>query len=144
MEGAAGRVFHLSNPRASLLDKLVERMRLIGYPIETAPYPAWVQRIVDFGAKSPSSPIAPFLSLFVEKWSEAQISVMEMFCEGRFPSIDNSATQEALRGMGVDIPPVGEVLLGKYISYLLRTGFLPPPGGPVSRPVSMRPSRMPT
>jgi amino acid adenylation domain-containing protein/thioester reductase-like protein len=123
-----GKVYHLNNPVYALLPSMLQRMREVGYQIETIPYHAWVQRLVDYTAQNPSSSIAPFVPLFVERWSDAQISVLEMYCEERIPVFECDNTLAAVAGTGLVCPPVDDQLLRKYLDYFLRIGFIPPPG----------------
>jgi amino acid adenylation domain-containing protein/thioester reductase-like protein len=126
-EPAVGTVYHLNNPRYNKLPNIVKKMQDLGYPIQKLPYHTWVQKLVDYTARNPTASIAPFVPLFVERWSEAQISVLEMYVEERIPLFDTRNARMALQGTGIVCPPVDDALLNKYLKYFQQIGFLPPP-----------------
>jgi thioester reductase-like protein len=126
-EPAVGSVFHLNNPRYSRLSTMIEKLKARGYSLQRLPYHTWVQKLVDFAARNPNAVIAPFVPLFVERWSEAQISVFEMYTEDKIPVFDTRNARAALAGTGIVCPPVDDAMLGKYLDYFVSTGFLPPP-----------------
>jgi hypothetical protein len=102
-------------------------MQAFGYTIRKVPYVNWVQEMISYSGKNPTSPITPFVPLFVERWSEENLTALEIYFEGRIPSFRCDNTLEALRGTGIECPPVDEHMLSTYLRYFLRTGFLPPP-----------------
>jgi thioester reductase-like protein len=126
-EPAVGTVFHLNNPRYNKLSNMIKKVQELGYPIQKLPFHTWVQKLVDYTARNPMATIAPFVPLFVERWSEAQLSVIEMYAEERVPVFDTRNARVALQGTGILCPPVDDALLEKYLDYFLKIGFLPPP-----------------
>jgi amino acid adenylation domain-containing protein/thioester reductase-like protein len=126
-EPAVGTAFHLNNPRYNKLSKIIAKMQALGYSIQKLPYHSWVQKLLDYTARNPTSSIAPFVPLFVERWSEAQISLFEMYSEERVPVFDARNTRVALQGTGIVCPPVDDALLDRYLKFFMQIGFLPPP-----------------
>jgi thioester reductase-like protein len=126
-EPAVGSVFHLNNPRYNKLSHMIDKMQALGYSIQRLPYHTWVQKLVDYTARNPTAAIAPFVPLFVERWSEAQLSIVEMYTEERMPVFDTRNTRVALQGTGIVCPPVDDALLSRYLDYFQKIGFLPPP-----------------
>lgn len=120
----SGEAFHLNNPRYRLLPWLIERMRAIGYSVDIVPHPEWVRRLLDHTTKNPSSVIAPFAPLFVEKWGKEQVTMLEMYAEERIPRFECEETMRALAGTGLVCPPVDEPLLNKYLDYFIKIGFI--------------------
>ena len=123
----SGRVFHLNNLRYRLLPTILDAIRAMGYPVRRLSYEDWVQELVHFSAKNPATPLTPFVPLFVERWSEENLTHIEMYYEGKIPRFECHNTLEALKGTEIVCPPVDDALLGVYMSYFLRTGFFPPP-----------------
>jgi amino acid adenylation domain-containing protein/thioester reductase-like protein len=126
-EPAVGSVFHLNNPRYNKLSHMIDKMQALGYSIQRLPYHTWVQKLVDYTARNPTAAVAPFVPLFVERWSEAQLSIVEMYTEERMPVFDTRNTRVALQGTGIVCPPVDDALLSRYLDYFQKIGFLPPP-----------------
>jgi len=125
-EKPSGKVYHLSNPNYKLLTWMIERLRATGHSIEILPHHAWVQRLLDYTARHPSMSLAPFMPLFVERWSADQLTLLEIYSEERIPAFDCSNTLEALRGTSIACPPVDDGLLRKYMDYFARIDFFAP------------------
>jgi hypothetical protein len=70
-----------------------------------------------------------FLPLFVDRDDESGLTVAEMYLEHSFPFYSRSNTEHALRGSGIDFPPVGNQLLDLNIGRLMATGYLRSPHG---------------
>ncbi|WP_371484530.1 amino acid adenylation domain-containing protein [Kitasatospora sp. NBC_00315] len=124
---AAGQVYHLTNPRHAMLSDLAERLRARGHRIEQLPYQAWVNRLVRFAAGHPTHPITAFVPLFVDRCSGADLSISEMYFRPTLPLFTRDRAERALRGSGVEFPPVDARLLDLYLDDLLAVGFLEPP-----------------
>ncbi|WP_441247619.1 amino acid adenylation domain-containing protein [Kitasatospora sp. McL0602] len=124
---AAGEVYHLTNPRYALLGELADRLRARGYPIEQLPYHAWVQRLVRFAARHPTHPMTPFVPLFVDQCAGSDLSISEMYFRPTFPLFSRTRAERALRGSGIEFPPVDARLLDLYLDDLLAGAFLEPP-----------------
>ena len=115
---ARGEVYHLTNPRSTLLDSLAERLRLRGYPIHKIPYAEWIAMLVRYAAGHPTDPMTAFVPLFVDRCARADITVSEMYFQGVFPEFSRSNAERALTGAGIDIPPVDAEMLDRYIDFL--------------------------
>lgn len=121
---AAGDVYHVASPRPVPLGALADRLRARGYPVEEVPYPAWVEGLVRFAAGHPTHPMTPFVPLFVDRCPGTELSISEMYFRPTFPLFDRSKAERALRGSGIELPPVNESLLDLYIGQLLSSGWL--------------------
>ncbi|GHH69945.1 hypothetical protein GCM10018781_29110 [Kitasatospora indigofera] len=124
---AVGEVYHLTNPRHAVLGDLADRLRSRGYPVELLPYPAWVHRLVRFAAGHPTHPMTPFVPLFVDRCSGADLSISEMYFRPTLPLFARGRAERALRDGGIEFPPVDAALLDLYLDDLLDAGFLEPP-----------------
>ena len=109
-----GRVFHLSNPHPLPYAELVAWVRSLGVPVRVLPFDEWrgelLARAMAFGGEGWN----PFLPLIEE------VSVEQVF----MPPFDCRNTLEGLAGSPISCPPVGPELLGTYLSYFSRIGFL--------------------
>ncbi|MET9843892.1 amino acid adenylation domain-containing protein [Streptomyces ossamyceticus] len=115
---ARGEVYHLTNPRPTLLDSLAERMRQRGYPVQKIPYAEWIAALVKYAAGHPTDAITPFVPLFVDLCHHADITVSEMYFQGVFPEFTRNNAERALVDAGIDIPPVDAEMMDRYIHYL--------------------------
>lgn len=126
--GATGRTYHLASPGYALLGSLVGRLRDHGYQISEVPFGAWVSELLRHAAHHPSHPMTPFLPLFVDRDQESGLTTAQMYLEHVFPHYTRSNTERALRGSGIDFPPVDGPLLDRNIGRLISTGYLSAPG----------------
>ncbi|MEV7598234.1 amino acid adenylation domain-containing protein [Kitasatospora sp. NPDC089797] len=124
---ARGRTFHIVNPRACLLDVLVDRLRHHGYPLRTVPYGDWCRAMTRHLADHPDHPFGPFEPLFTNPAATRGITVAELSGAAYFPRLDHSRLEAGLAGSGITCPPVDHVLLDNMIHFFHRTGHFPPP-----------------
>ncbi|WP_051744356.1 amino acid adenylation domain-containing protein [Streptomyces yerevanensis] len=115
---ARGEVYHLTNPRPTLLNSLAECMRRRGYPVQEIPYAEWIAALVKYAAGHPTDPITPFVPLFVDRCARADITVSEMYFQGVFTEFTRDNAERALVDAGIDIPPVDTEMLDRYIDFL--------------------------
>ncbi|GAA1217523.1 hypothetical protein GCM10009665_04230 [Kitasatospora nipponensis] len=124
---ATGEVYHLASPRPVPLSVLAQRLRARGHPVEEQPYPLWVEGLVRFAAGHPTHPMTPFVPLFVDRCPGSELSISEMYFRPTFPLFDHANAQRALRGSGIELPPVDDALLDLYLDHLQSSGWLAPP-----------------
>ncbi|GAA2827979.1 hypothetical protein GCM10010441_60490 [Kitasatospora paracochleata] len=123
---ADGRVYHLTNPHPAMLTALADRLRDRGHPVEQLPYEKWVQRLIGYAAGHPEHPITPFVPLFVDRCSGADMSISEMYFQPTFPDFGRDNAERELIGSGIEFPPVDAHLLDFYLDRLETSGFLEP------------------
>ncbi|MEV4342361.1 amino acid adenylation domain-containing protein [Streptomyces sp. NPDC049590] len=123
-----GRAYHLGNPVEARLSLLVDRLRTAGYPVETRPYHAWVERLVDVVAADRRHPMAPYVPLLAEPAAPDGRSILETYCAGSFPTFSRTNAERALEAGGITCPPVDAHMIDTYLRYFRRSGFLTPPG----------------
>ncbi|MEV5437079.1 amino acid adenylation domain-containing protein [Streptomyces sp. NPDC052682] len=125
---ARGEVYHLTNPRPALLHALAERLRERGHPVREIPYPEWITALVAYAAGHPTDPITPFVPLFVDRCSGADMTVSEMYFQGVFPEFTRDNAQRALRDAGIFVPPVDTDMMDRQIDFLQQGGCDRPAG----------------
>ncbi|MXM67741.1 amino acid adenylation domain-containing protein [Streptomyces sp. HUCO-GS316] len=123
---ARGEVYHLTNPRSTLLSSLAERLRKQGYPVQEIPYTEWIAALVKYAAGHPTDPMTPFVPLFVDRCALADMTVSEMYFQGVFPEFTRDNAERVLRDAGIDIPPVDAEMLDHYIDYLQHADYVRP------------------
>jgi amino acid adenylation domain-containing protein/thioester reductase-like protein len=123
---AHGEVYHLTNPRPTLLSSLAERLRRRGHPVQEIPYAEWIAALVKYAAGHPTDPMTPFVPLFVDQCSRADITVSEMYFQGVFPEFTRGNAERALMDAGIDIPPVDAEMLDRHLDFLQQAEYVRP------------------
>lgn len=116
---AAGRVFHLVNPRPLALDDLVAGFALAGRPTTTLPMTRWYARLLELAADEPDTDWTVATALLSE-WTQHASHRM------RDPRFESGRTREFL-GEDVRCPLVDAEVLARYLDHLGRIGFLVEP-----------------
>lgn len=98
-------------------------MHSLGFAIEVIPYQQWRTKLINdiSSAENPLYTLRPFL---LERWSEEQITIPDLYLQSRRPIINCEATLNALAGSGIVCPPMDTQLFMTYSTYLLQNGFL--------------------
>jgi hypothetical protein len=116
-----GKVFHFFNPNGAHVLQVYEWIKSYGYKADVVDWNAWrdlALKVDDSNALSTVTPI-----IHEEGTNPERINLR----------IDCTNTLEALEGTGLVCPPVTEELTHRVLSFLVDTGFLPPPSGPAAR-----------
>jgi hypothetical protein len=118
-----GKVFHLQNPHLLHWSDLVDFICSMGYPMERVSYEEWQVRL----SKARENPLYPLVPFFSHKWSDDQLTYIELNEQGRRPLISCEETLSALAETSIVCPPLDSKLLGTYFSYFIRSAFLEAP-----------------
>ncbi|WP_026732274.1 thioester reductase domain-containing protein [Fischerella sp. PCC 9605] len=118
-----GKAFHLQHPAPVPLSNLLEWMRSLGFSIQVIPYQEWQTKLINdiSSADNPLYTLRPFL---LERWSEEQITIPDLYLQTRRPKINCEATLNALAGSGIVCPPMDTQLFMTYSAFLIQNGFL--------------------
>ncbi|PSB67484.1 hypothetical protein C7B61_05920 [filamentous cyanobacterium CCP1] len=122
-KSAFGKAFHLQNPHLLHWSKLVDFICSMGYPMERVSYEEWQLRL----SQQRDNPLYPLLPFFRHRWSDQQLTYIELNEQGYRPEIGYEETLVALSGSSIVCPPLDEKLLQIYFSYFIRSGFLEAP-----------------
>lgn len=123
---AAGRTYHLTNPRHGLLADMVDRLRAAGHDVAALDYDAWVRRLRTFCAARPTHPVVPFLPIFTTTAAEQDVTVKELYFEEMFPRFGRENVEAGLAGTDIACPPVDADMLDAYVDWFHRTGWITP------------------
>ncbi|WP_414548496.1 thioester reductase domain-containing protein [Anabaena sp. CCY 0017] len=118
-----GKAFHLQHPQPISLKDLVEWVRSFGYPVEMIPYEQWQSELIN-NVSSVENPLYTLRPFLLERWSDEQVTIPDLYLQARRPTISCQATLKALTGSSIVCPPIDSQLLMTYTSYLVKTGFL--------------------
>jgi thioester reductase-like protein len=120
----AGDVYHLTNPGKVNISVLVDRLRAHGHQVREVSWTDWIDEMVRVAIEQPDHPMTPFAPLFIDRCATGVMSVAEMYLEDTFPAFSRTNVENALRGSGIEIPPVDAAMLDRYIGYLTAIDFL--------------------
>jgi thioester reductase-like protein len=119
-----GRAFHLQHPFGGVaLENFGPILSELGYPVRLVPFQDWLKELAD----SPASPLKPLLPFFTRRWPPKQLTYVELWERAHRPLLTCHETLEALAPAAIRCPPLDRRLIGRYLDYLARTGFIPPP-----------------
>ncbi len=117
-----GQAFHLQHPQPVQLSKIVRLLRLVGYKIDTIPYQQWQADLKN--TVQPDNPLFTLQPFLLEKRSDVQLTIMELYLQQNRPKISCHNTLTGLKGSGISCPPINHKLLINYFRRFLDSGFL--------------------
>jgi amino acid adenylation domain-containing protein/thioester reductase-like protein/non-ribosomal peptide synthase protein (TIGR01720 family) len=115
---AIGQVFHLVNPAPTHGSQLLDWICSFGYPLRRIGYEEWRASLINLTENSSITALFPLLSLFPERMLEEMPSMPVFECQNTLDGLADSA---------IVCAPIDAKLLHTYLSYFVRSGFLPPP-----------------
>src|SRR5690606_1476185 len=105
-------------------------LRAAGYPLRQLSYPQWRDRLVEVAGRAPGHALYPLLPLFIERVPRTDsLTIPDLFTQDREPLFDRQNLVRGLAGADRVCPPIDAGLFNRYLSYFIRSGFLPPPPG---------------
>jgi thioester reductase-like protein len=149
-EQALGKVFHLVNPRQVHLRELAAWIRSSGYPIEHVSYDQWRADLLG-GAGGPNGrglhSLTPLFSATAGGSARGQDrlgqegqetvdrigSLMAAQYAAMSVKFDDQQTRDGLAGTSISCPQVAGDVFSRYLSFFVRTGFVPAPVHPGKR-----------
>lgn len=118
-----GQIFHLINPQSCSLRWIADRMRAVGYRVETVPLERWLARLGNIGLEgevdNAAYPIIPLLNQLAAGNGSGR----------RVVRFDCQRTLDQLAPSSITCPRIDEHLLATYFSYFVSNGFLNRPAG---------------
>jgi thioester reductase-like protein len=122
-ETSVGKAFHLQHPHPASLKSLVDWVRSFGFSLKMIPYEEWQAELIN-NVTSQDNPLYTLRPFLLERWSDEQITIPDLYLQARRPIISCEETLKALKGSSIVCPPIDSQLLMTYTSYLVQTGFL--------------------
>lgn len=116
---AYGRAFHLCNPRPIAWNALMDLVRDLGHPLESLPYPEWVEALRRHSAQNPGVSFYRQLRLLLR-------SPIYLFAQDK-PLFSADATHRALAAASIDCPRIDRKLMAAYFAHFRQCGYLPDP-----------------
>ncbi|KAF9310875.1 large subunit of alpha-aminoadipate reductase [Podila horticola] len=113
-------VYHVTHPNAPpfRFNDFFQLLAKFGYNVTTTEYISWRTALMEYTLKSQDNALFPLLHMVMDDLPTATKS----------PELDDSHTQlVAVQGSGFATPRMGSELIGVYLAYLVKVGFLDQP-----------------
>ncbi len=125
------RAFHYVHPKPLSWRQVFDFAVSLGYPVRRLDEEDWARELAAELARSAANALFPFNSLFGgPPAGSSGAPGPEAPALPASPRFDASHTLEGLAGSAIRCPPLDAERLGIYFSYLIESGFLPPPPAP--------------
>ena len=139
----AGQTYHLISPEPATWSTFGHALRECGYPLDLVSYEDWKRRLREFG-RNPDNAMRPLVHFFTATPRRHDRPVPDIFLKPPRPKLDTTATEAALRPVGLVPPPFNADLMAIYLRYFVQQGWLhAPPGCPEPRQTDKADSRPP-
>ena len=122
-EESLGNAFHLQHPEPAPLSTLVDWLSSFGFPVKKIPYEEWQEKLIN-NVTSEENPLYTLRPFLLERWSENQLTIPDLYFKAQRPIISCDATLNALAGSGISCAPINAELFSTYAAYLIQSGFL--------------------
>ncbi|KAJ1895207.1 large subunit of alpha-aminoadipate reductase [Kickxella alabastrina] len=109
-------VYHVFNREHFRFQNLFDLMRAYGYRVEDIAYMQWRSHLMEYTLANNDSALYPLLHYVLD----------DLPTSTKSPDLDDTHTQGLLEGTGVACPKM-QSLIGLYLAYLVKAGFLEPP-----------------
>lgn len=123
-----GTAFNIFNPNAIDQQEMFDLFENNGYNLKRVPFAEWRDILVEKGRQENDNALYPLIPLFIERYSESRLTMIEMYEEGRRPGFSNVNTMRGLQDSSIQFPKLDGQLFQRYIHYLRNGGFLSNPG----------------
>ena len=118
-----GKAFNLQHPQPAAFKILVEWIRSFGYSVKMIPYEEWQAELIN-NVSSVDNPLYTLRPFLLERWSDEQLTIPDLYLQARRPHISCQDTLHALAGSSIVCPPIDSQLFMTYTAYLIQSGFL--------------------
>ena len=110
------RVFHITHPSEPLFrfDELFNCLPLYGYMVSRTEYIVWRDKLMELTLQAKDNALYPLLYFVLD----------DLPTSTKSPELDNSNTREIV---GKECEAIGRRLIGIYLGYLVKVGFLDKP-----------------
>lgn len=106
-----GQVFHLDNPHPTPWRAVYAALAELGHPLHLTSYAEWLAAL----DRRDDPGLRPYLAYF-----KARDEIWKL----RQPQVDCTHALAALAGSGIECPRIDAALLGRYLDYFVRVGFI--------------------
>jgi thioester reductase-like protein len=118
-----GKAFNLQHPQPEPLSTLIKWVQSFGYPVKAIPYEQWQSELIN-NVSSVDNPLYTLRPFLLERWSDEQLTIPDLYLQARRPHISCQETLQALAGSSIVCAPISSEMFMTYTAYLIQTGFL--------------------
>ncbi|KAJ2356489.1 large subunit of alpha-aminoadipate reductase, partial [Coemansia erecta] len=115
-------VYHVFNHEHFRFQDMFDTLRAYGYAVADAEYMLWRSRLMEYTLSNNDSALFPLLHYVLD----------DLPTSTKSPDLDDSHTRALLEGTGVVCDQM-KSLMGLYLAYLVKAGFLAPPAATAER-----------
>jgi len=122
-QGCLGKAFHLTPiPSANIdLEQLFALVSACGYPLKKVPYLQWTETLINQARYSQKNPLFPLIPMLTEQVYQG-LTAWQLY--QNTPELNCSNTLDAIADISIKCPSMDTELIGKYLDYFQRSGFL--------------------
>jgi thioester reductase-like protein len=121
---ALGKAFTVCHPELTEWDAIVDGLRRFGYSLRASDLTTWLDGL---RMRLDQSALAPYWPV-LEGWRRSgEIVAPDNFPVDALETIDAGTVQRMVEPAGIVCPRIDERVLGRYLTELVRTGYLAPP-----------------
>ncbi|CAO3703787.1 unnamed protein product [Rhizopus stolonifer] len=110
-------VLQVTHPADFTYNKMFQSLAIYGYKVQQTEYIEWRNKLMEYTLKSQDHSLFPLLHFVLDDLPTSTKSA----------PLDDKNTQSVLALDGVKLPLMGDALLGLYLAYLIKVGFMPVP-----------------
>jgi L-aminoadipate-semialdehyde dehydrogenase len=111
-----GNAFHTVNPSMFRFDHFFQLLMDYGYQVAPIDYMKWRQDLMDLTISTSDNALYPLIHFVLD----------DLPTKSKSPDLDSTNAEIAISDSTIRCPPMPEVM-GIYFSYLVQSGFFPPP-----------------
>ncbi|KAJ2496481.1 large subunit of alpha-aminoadipate reductase [Coemansia sp. RSA 1972] len=115
-------VYHVFNHEHFRFQEMFDMLRAYGYAVADVEYMQWRSHLMEYTLSNNDSALFPLLHYVLDDLPSSTKS----------PDLDDSHTRALLEGTGIECPQM-KSLMGLYLAYLVKAGFLAQPSASASR-----------
>ncbi|KAI9282272.1 L-aminoadipate-semialdehyde dehydrogenase [Sporodiniella umbellata] len=110
-------VLQVTHPNGFTYNKMFQTLGVYGYSVKQIEYIEWRNNLLEYTLKSQDHSLFPLLHFVLDDLPTSTKSA----------PLDDTNTQSVLKLDGVRLPFMSDALLGLYLAYLIKVGFMPNP-----------------
>jgi thioester reductase-like protein len=118
-----GKTFHLQHPQPISWQEHIKLLSFMGYALPVVPLQQWQEKL-QTTVSSEDHPLYTLQPFLFKRYSEEQLTIMELYMRSRRPKIDSELTLTALANSGIVCPLLDSSYYQKCFAYYIKSGFL--------------------
>ncbi|NET38293.1 MAG: NAD-dependent epimerase/dehydratase family protein [Cyanothece sp. SIO1E1] len=123
------QIFHLNNAHPMPWSQLIQFLHNFGYPVHVLSLKSWLEKLTLLVRPNPENALHSLVPFFLERWSPAQLTLLELMQANKSPQVSCQQTLDILahRHSEIICPALDHTLWQTYFSYFINSGFLQAP-----------------